>query len=489
MKVLLFLFISLVTSFPHNKQIIKFSDYFNDQTMRIDYYHTGNAKFDLITLDKIIVCGTWAGSITNLIDTFNNGAYYAKVYDLKSDSLIYSKGFNSYYFEYQTSSEAIKGKKKTFQESILIPTPKEKIKLVFEKRNKKNKLEQLAEFIIDPESMDIIQKKTLNDDVKIIKGKVGGSPHKKVDIAILSEGYTKTEFNKFKSDFNKFMNVFLNKEPYKTEKDKFNFYGIFKPSAESGVDEPKAGKYKSTVLNCTFNSLGSARYLLTEDNKAMRNLAEHVPYDAIYIMVNSKRYGGGGIYNQFCTFTTNNKWSEYVFLHEFGHSFSGLADEYYTSDVVYSDFYPKGVEPVEPNITALLNKPHVKWDSLLTPGIAIPTPWNKDEYDSLDLSWQRLRRKLNNQAANLTKRNASPDSVAIIKKMFNKLDKEHAAKIDSFLHKSRYAGKVGAFEGAGYASKGLYRPMLDCIMFSKGDKPFCDICSKAIKSMINFYSE
>ncbi len=489
MKILLLLFLSFVTSFASNKQKINFSDYFNDQTMRIDYYHTGNAKFDLITLDKIYTYGIWAGSTTNLIDAFNNGAYYAKIYDMISDSLIYSKGFNSYYFEYQTSTDAIRGKKKTFQESILIPTPKEKIKLVFEKRSRENKLEQLAEFIIDPESVDVIRKKISGDNIKIIHGKLNGSPHNKVDIAILSEGYTKTEYNKFKNDFNRFMNVFLNKEPYKKVNDKFNFYGVFKPSAESGVDEPRAGKYKSTVLSCTFNSLGSARYLLTEDNKAMRNLAEHVPYDAIYIMVNSKRYGGGGIYNQFCTFTTNNKWSKYIFLHEFGHSFTGLADEYYTSDVAYSDFYPQSVEPVEPNITALLNKPHVKWDSLLTPGIVIPTPWGKEKYDSLDLSWQRLRRKLNNQIAKLTKQNAPRDSITIIKNMFNKLDKEHSAKIDSFLHKSKYAGKVGAFEGAGYASKGLYRPMLDCIMFSKGDKPFCNVCASAIKSMINFYSK
>ncbi|MEJ2614144.1 MAG: M64 family metallopeptidase [Ignavibacteriaceae bacterium] len=247
--------------------------------------------------------------------------------------------------------------------------------------------------------------------------------------------------------------------------------------------------YKNTVLNSTFNSLGSERYLLTEDNKVMRNMAAHVPYDAIYIMVNHKRYGGGGIYNFFCTFISDNQWSSYIFLHEFGHSFAGLADEYYTSDVAYNDFYPKGIEPVEPNITALLNSPKVKWKNLITPGIQIPTPWEKAEYDSVDLKWQAKRRELNNKIAELKKKKAPQEQIKKAEEEYNQKDKMHANWVDSYLSESKYAGKVGAFEGAGYASKGLYRPMLDCIMFSKGAKPFCKVCEEAIIKVINFYSE
>ena len=272
-------------------------------------------------------------------------------------------------------------------------------------------------------------------------------------------------------------------------KEDFNIYGVLKTSVDSGVDEPRADIYKNTVLNCTFNSLGSERYLLTEDNKTMRDLAGYVPYDAIYIMVNHKRYGGGGIYNLFCTFTTDNQFRNYLFLHEFGHSFTGLADEYYTSETSYNDFYPRGIEPLEANITALLNPPDVKWKNLLTKGIEIPTPWEKADYDSMDYKWQKERRELNNHIAEL-KRNKAPE--AEIKKAeeeYAQKDKAHSDEVDKYLQSSKYWNQVGAFEGAGYSSEGLYRPMLDCIMFSKGDKPFCKVCENAIKEMILYYTE
>jgi len=490
MKLLIFYFsIIFLTMITTSNAQIDFNNYFINKTMRIDYFHIGDAKDEIITIDKIYQYGIWAGSIKNLIDNFNNGKYYYKIYDLSSGKLIYSKGFNSYFGEYQTSSEAINGIKKTYSESAIIPYPKIKIKFILERRKKDNQLEKFFETEIDPDSIGIIREPVLDKSVKIYKNEINGDPHIKVDVVILSEGYTKKEEKKFKSDLDRFTRIFFNQEPYKSYKNNFNIYGVFKPSEESGTDEPRAGIYKNTVLNSTFNSLGSERYLLTEDNKTMRDMAAHVPYDAIYIMVNHKRYGGGGIYNFFCTFISDNQWSSYIFLHEFGHSFAGLADEYYTSDVAYSDFYPQGVEPVEPNITALLNPPKVKWENLITPGIQIPTPWEKAGYDSVDLKWQSERRELNNKIAELKKKKAPQEQIKKVEEEYNQKDKEHADWVDNYLSKSKYAGKVGAFEGAGYASKGLYRPMLDCIMFSKGAKPFCKVCEEAIIKVIKFYSE
>ena len=482
----LFIFLFMINI--SNAQI-NYDDYFIDRTMRIDYFHVGDAKDEMITPDKIYQYGIWAGSIKNLIDDFNNGKYYYKIYDAASENLIYSKGFDSYFGEYQTGAEANKGIKRTYSESAIIPYPKNKIKLVVEKRNEKNLLKKIFEAEIDPDDISIIREPILDNSVKIYKSVVNGDPHLKVDVVILSEGYTSKEREKFKSDLDRFTKIFFSQEPYKTYKNNFNIYGVFKPSEESGSDEPRAGIYKNTVLSSTFNSLGSERYLLTEDNKTMRDMAAHVPYDAIYIMVNHKRYGGGGIYNFFCTFTSDNQWSSYVFLHEFGHSFAGLADEYYTSDVAYNDFYPKGIEPVEPNITALLNPPKVKWENLITQGIQIPTIWEKAEYDSSDLKWQAERREMNNKIAELKRGKASQDEIKRAENEYNQKDKEHAEWIDNYLSKSKFVGKVGAFEGAGYASKGLYRPMLDCIMFSKGAKPFCKVCEEAIVKVIKFYSE
>ncbi|MEE9448539.1 MAG: M64 family metallopeptidase, partial [Ignavibacteriaceae bacterium] len=215
----------------------------------------------------------------------------------------------------------------------------------------------------------------------------------------------------------------------------------------------------------------------------------HVPYDALYIMVNHSRYGGGGIYNLYCTFTTGNQYKDFLFIHEFGHSFTGLADEYYTSSTAYNDFYPRGVEPVEPNITALINPQNLKWEKLLTPGIGIPTPWEKADYDSMDLRWQSGRREMNNKIAELKRNKSHFLEIEKAEKEYAQKDKEHSELVDSYLKGSRYHGQVGVFEGAGYSSKGLYRPMLDCIMFSKGDKPFCTVCNGAIVKVINHYSE
>jgi hypothetical protein len=276
-------------------------------------------------------------------------------------------------------------------------------------------------------------------------------------------------------------------EPYKSNKDKFNFYGVLKPSEESGTDEPRADILKNTSLGTTFNSLGSERYLLTEDNKAVRGAAANVPYDALVIVINHSRYGGGGIYNWLCTLTSDNQWFEYLFLHEFGHSFAGLADEYYTSDVAYSDFYKVDVEPVEPNLTALVDPENFKWKEFVSEGIEISTPWEKAQFDSMDLKWQKERRELNDKIAELKRKKASPEKIIEAQKEYNRKDRSHSEEVAEFLKNSKYWGKIGTFEGAGYLSKGLYRPMVDCLMFSKGTKPYCKICENAVFRVINSF--
>jgi hypothetical protein len=229
--------------------------------------------------------------------------------------------------------------------------------------------------------------------------------------------------------------------------------------------------------------------LLSEDNKTLRNLAAHVPYDAIYIMVNHKRYGGGGIYNWSCTFTTDNQFNEYLFVHEFGHSFAGLADEYYTSSTGYDEFYKPTLEPVEPNVTALLDPLNIKWEKLIAEEIEIPSNWNKEEFDNTDYAWQELRREMNDKIAQLKRENASKELIEQAEIEYVLKDKKRSDEVDEFLENEKNYGKVGAFEGAGYLPKGMYRPMIDCIMFSKGDKPFCKVCESAIAKVINHYTE
>jgi len=487
MKSIFFFFILSISILPQSSP--RFDDYFNNETLRIDYFHIGDAKTEMITMDKLFRYGIWAGSLTHIVDHLNNGKYYCKIYDAASNKLIYSKGFDTFFGEYASSDNGMNGIMKSFQESAIIPFPKNKIIFAIEKRNTVNNLIEFFRTEVDPKSIFIIKDKVSDSSVEIFKPVQNGDPHKKVDIVILAEGYTKSEREKFIKDLNRFIGYFFEQEPYRSQKNDFNFYGVFKPSEESGTDLPGADIFVNTILNTTFWSLGSERYLMTEDNLTMRNLAANVPYDAIYIQVNHSRYGGGGIYNQYCTYSTDNQFAKYLFTHEFGHSFTGLADEYYTSDTAYNDFFKPTVEPVEPNITALLDPKNIKWKKYLSAGIEIPTPWEKADFDKFSYEWLKERNRLNNHIAELKKNRAPENEIKTAEDEYALKDKQQSEKVDKFLMSSKYRGKVGAFEGAGYLSEGMYRPMLDCIMFSKGDKPFCKVCEEAIREVIGSYTE
>jgi len=489
MKIIFIFFLSLLLVINVKASEIKFDDYFTDETMRIDYHHMGDAEFEMISIDRIYRYGTWAGSINNLIDKLNNGKYYLKVYDFESGKLLYSKGFDAYFGEYQTSAEALNGIKKTYHETALIPYPKNKIRFSIEKRDKKNNLAEIFNAEINPNDLYIVKDKVVDSSIKIIKHENIDDPHTKIDIAVLGDGYTESETEKFQKDFERLTKTLFEIEPYKSNKDKFNFYGVLKPSEESGSDEPGADIFKNTAFGTTFYSLGSERYLLTEDNKTVRDVAANVPYDALVIIVNHIRYGGGGIYNLFCTLTSDNQWFEYLFLHEFGHSFAGLADEYYTSDVAYNEFYKIDVEPVEPNLTALVDEDEFKWKEFVNDGVEIPTLWEKAQFDSMDLKWQKERRALNEKIAELKRNKALSEEILKVQEEYNRKDKIHSEVVADFLKKSKYSDKVGVFEGAGYLSNDLYRPMIDCLMFSKGKKPYCKICESAVLGVIKRYIE
>jgi len=461
---------------------------FEDATLRVDLFHVGNATDEVYTVDRVLRQGIWAGSRIHLLDEFDVGSYYARLYDASDGRLLFSKGFDTYFGEYRTTEAAGRGVRRAYHQSILTPYPKRRVRLVIEKRQRDTSLVPLFSTEIDPAAYTVVRD-PLDDDVIVVEALAGGDPHAKVDIAILGEGYTRTEEGKFRADLARFTATLFTIEPFASRKADFNVHGVLKPSRDSGPDEPSRGVWKNTSLGATFDSLGSERYVLTEDNRAMRDVAAHVPYDAIYIMVNSERYGGGGIYNLYCTFTTDNQWHRYIFLHEFGHHFAGLADEYYTSSVAYNEFYPRGIEPCEANITALLDPTNLKWKALVSPGTAIPTPWEKAGYDEKDRAYQKIREEINNRIATAMRSGAPAAEVEKLKAESERLSRAHAEKMDGDLAASRFVGVVGAFEGAGYAAEGLYRSELDCLMFSKGDKPFCRVCAAHLSRVIDHYRE
>ena len=433
-----------------------FNDFFINKTMRIDFYQTGTKTQTIISLDEVIEEPIWAGSLTNLIDTLNLGHHILKIFDEKSGQLIFSRDFCTIFGEWHTTDEAAKEIFRTFSASVLIPFPKNLIRLTLSSRNRQNEFVEEFSTVIDPNSRFVNRDKPRGKykAKTLIKN---GSPNRKVDILVLPEGYTKRELKKFKKELKHLVDVFFSNTPFKENKDKFNVWYLEVPSEESGIDDPRKGKFVKSAFSLSFNTLDIDRYVQGPDNKTMRDIAANAPYDQIYFIFNSSKYGGGGIFNfcSCCYSHTDKKeqswWPDYVFVHEFGHAFAGLADEYYSSSVTYNEFYPLGVEPWESNITALLNPENLKWKKLVEPDTPIPTPWNKEKYDKIPRSQSK--------------------------------DKE------VLLHKQEYWGKVGAFKGGGYASEGLYRPYLDCRMFSKSLTGFCPVCSDAIVKIIRFYSE
>jgi hypothetical protein len=480
--------LTLVAAAASAADLSTFEKYFEDATMRVDYYHTGSAAEEVIALDRVVREGMWAGSRVHLADAYDTGGYAVVIYDVASGTRLFSRGFDSYFGEYRTTEAATKGVRRTYQESALVPFPRKPVRLVVEARGRDQVLRPIFETVIDPAAYTVVRE-TPTPGATVIPVLTCGDPHRCVDIAVLAEGYTAEEEGKFRRDLGRAVGTLTAVEPFASAKRRFNISGVFAPSAQSGCDEPSRGVWRNTILDASFDALGSERYLLSENNRAIRDLAAQVPSDAILIMVNSPRYGGGGIYNLYCTFTSDNQWTPYVMVHEFGHAFAGLADEYYTSSVAYSDFYPKGVEPASPNVTALLDPANLKWKALVTPGTPIPTPWEKAGFDEMDRAYQKTREELNARIATLMRAGAPAAEVDALKERAETLSKSHADEVDAYLAKSAWVGKVGAFEGAGYASHGLYRPMLDCIMFTKGRKPFCTVCRDAISRVIDHFDE
>jgi hypothetical protein len=467
---------------------VDFEEAFLDKAMRVDLYFVGDAKEELITLDQIRQEPVWPGTRSRLIEPFENGRYAVKVYEVASNRLIYSRGFDTMFGEYKTTVPALAGVKRVFGRSVRIPWPRRPVLFVVESRDKANLLHVLYSRVIDPSDYHIV-KESASGGAFIYEALKNGAPATHVDLAFVAEGYTAGDRDKFKADVDRFVGWLFAVEPYKSSRARFNVTGVMRPSPEGAMDEPRQGVYKKTLLGASFNAFDLDRYMLIEDGHGLREVAAEVPYDAIVIMVNSKRYGGGGIYEDYCATTVDNELGRAVFVHEFGHSFAGLADEYYASDVSYNDFYPKGVEPLEPNITALLDPANIKWKNMLSPGIGVPTDYGKDRFDALQIEAGKVRRDSAREIEEARKKGLDDKAILKIEEKNRTAGKDILAKIEAL--RAEYSAvydKVGAFEGAGYASKGLYRPSVDCLMITNNKMEFCPVCRAAISRMIEYYA-
>jgi hypothetical protein len=403
-----------------------FDDYFSDKTMRFDFILAGNSMATKVFPVSIREEPFWSGSLNKLTDTFNYGNLRYEIYDAVTGTMIYSKGFCTLYQEWQTTAEA-KKIERSFHEVATFPFPKNKVNFVLSIRGRDGLFSKLYETVIDPASYFIIREKA---DAALATRIYGtGDPHSSLDIAFLSEGYTKGEMEKFRSDVKRFADILFDEAPFDKYRNRINIWAIEIPSQESGTDVPGEGIYVNTALNSSYYTFDVARYLTTQDIESVNDVAAAAPHDQIVVIINSQRYGGGGVYNYYSAVTSDHKFSPQVFTHEFGHGFAGLADEYYSSDVAYEEFYPLNVEPWEPNITTRVNF-ESKWKDLIARSVPVPTPNSKT-----------------------------------------------------------YTGVTGLFEGGGYSAKGIFRPSYDCRMKSNEADVFCEVCQGAIEKMILYYLE
>jgi len=453
-----------------NNGNVAFGEYFLDKTMRYDYFHTGTSKEEFFSPDRIVSDGIWPGSKTILIDPLELGLYLFEIVDMKSGILLYSRGFASIFGEWQTTPEAdeVYG---TFHESIRFPWPQKPVNIIMKKRDTSNVFQMIWTANVDPASRKVNPADiTHSEKVDIIYD--NGPAAEKLDIIILGDGYSEEEMGKFRSDAQRMADVLISAEPFHKRKSDINIYAVETPSEVSGVLRPHPGIFKRTTLSTHYSSFDSERYVLAYDNRTIRDVASAVPYDFMVILVNERTYGGGGIYNLYTTVSADNKFGEYIMIHEFGHHMGALADEYYTSSIAYE--MPKiKVEPWETNITALFDKNNLKWKDLVEEGTPIPTPWNKEPFDKHGYQIQQERDSL--RAAKV------PEEVmeALFMRQLQQEDEYFAAE--------QYQDKVGAFEGAGYLAKGLYRSQIDCIMYTR-HMQFCKVCQQSLEDVINLYS-
>ena len=353
----LILFIWTVSTSAQNN----FERYFTGKVLRFDFMLAGNSRNTEVFPVGMTEEPNWGGTEEKLIDPFNYGNLKYELFDETDNTLVYSRGYCSLYQEWQTTSEA-KIMKRSFYEVATMPYPKNKVRFVLSIRKPDGTFSKLYETTIDPSDYHI--RKELPVKVNIKKINDAGDPHRCLDLAFIAEGYKAEEMEKFREDVKKMADVLFRESPFTDYRNKINIWAVEAISQESGTDIPGEKVYVNTALNSTFYTFDLPRYLTTTDIKSVNDFAAAVPHDNIIVLINTTRYGGGGVYNYYSGTSAGNSLSPIVFIHEFGHGFAGLADEYYSSTVTYEEFYPLDVEPWEPNITTLVDFGS-KWKNLI----------------------------------------------------------------------------------------------------------------------------
>lgn len=420
-----------------------FDTHFEDKTLRLDYIFAGNDKSQSIYLEEMKSTPVWAGRKTRLAEKFLNGNGQVTVRDHATHDVIYVNTFSTLFQEWQSTEEATKVSK-AFEASYLIPYPKNEVDVTITMTDVHHKVSAELTHTVNPK--DILIRPAGDNNIPYKYIMQNGPSDKCVDIAMVAEGYTEADTAKFYQDAQRATDAIFSHEPFKSMKDRFNVVAVAAPSLDGGPCIPRDNNWKRSAVNAHYDTFYSDRYLMTQDVHKVYDLLTNVPFEQVIVLVNSSTYGGGGIFNQVTLSTTNHATFKQVLVHEFGHGYAGLGDEYFYDDQ-YSSMYPADTEPWEPNLTTLVDFDS-KWKDLVPKKTKIPTP-------PADIPNFKTIKPGN-------------------KKAFKAIN--DATQV------------VGVYEGGGYQSKGVYRPAQECRMKINEVEYFCPVCYRAIQRITDFYT-
>ena len=402
---------------------------FDDATLRLDYTFMGNATEQYIAIADLSSTPNWWGRRINLDTTPLKGNGDLTLRDSATGEVLYKTSFSSLFQEWITTPEALTVTK-SFEFTLLVPKPKQSVVATLVLRDNTDK-ESSHTFTIDPR--DVL----IRDDSKIAPLPYtyihkGGDSKECIDVAIVAEGYTSEEMELFMEDAKITAEEILSYEPFKSHRDKFNFIAVASPSKDSNVSVPQQEAWRSTAVGSNFMTFYMARYLTSGNVYAMYDIVTNIPCEHFVILANTDTYGGGGIYNSYTLTTAHHRDFRPVVVHEFGHSFAGLGYEYFYDNADDNDnMHSLNHEPWEPNITTMVDFDS-KWADMVADGVEIPTA-------------------------------VTPERTA------------------------NYV--VGAYEGGGYLSKGIFRPTDVCRMRNNTAERFCPVCERAIERVILHQAE
>ncbi|MBQ0049920.1 MAG: peptidase M64 [Bacteroidales bacterium] len=423
----------------------EFEQYFEDETLRLDYVMGGNAHQAHVYLQQAYRQKGWHGRRSRLAETFLKGNGQITVRDHATQQVIYVWTFSTLFQEWQLEEEA-RHTDRAFDASYFIPMPKDTVDITVALFDRYQHLTTEMTHTLNPHDILICPLSAHPQALHLPTVPAQQPQAPRIHIAILSEGYTATEQDKYAGDCQRAIQALFEREPFRSLQGYFCFHPVFVPSQESGTSVPHLNAWRTTACYTHFDTFYSERYLTTQSIHHLYDLLAGVPFEHLIVLVNSDHYGGGGIYNQLTLTTSDHSTFKEVLVHEFGHAFGGLADEYAYDDMD-SPWYLPDTEPWEPNITTLHDFAS-KWADMMPAGTPIPTP--------LDPCVPHYRSIATGDTASWARLNAC-------------------------------VSRVGVFEGAGYQSRGCYRPAQECRMKINEVENFCPVCDRAIRRITQFY--